>query len=230
MTMDVQQQTDSRHTCLAPRLRFLLSIFIAITAQATFAQTPQFQPGEINVEHSRVFIFVDKSGPVGHQHAIEGKLKSGMLFPKVQERGTLTFDMTSFDADTKTAREYLGLKGETDESTREKVNGNMLGSEVLDVKRFPTATFENVVIEASNTTSKRSLPEYILVGDFTLHGKTQQVKIKADLEEKDGWYHLRGGFRIKQSDFGIKPFSKMMGAIGVADPLIIMGDIWIAPK
>lgn len=186
--------------------------------------------GKVNTDFSRVYIFVDKAGPIGHQHAVEGKLASGELFQKEAKEGKLVFDMLSFNADTPQAKKYLGLENSVDEATRKKVNENMLGVEILNVKKHMTAKFEHVTIRPKNTLSKRNLPEFILTGDFTLHEKTKRVEVVCDMEQKDGWHHLRGAFKILQSNFGIKPFSKMLGAVGVADELIIHGDIWMVPE
>ena len=40
--------------------------------------------------------------------------------------------------------------------------------------------------------------------------------------------HLRGGFTLLQSQFGITPFTKAFGAVGVADELKVYGDLWVA--
>ncbi len=206
------------------------SYYFAIAAVLpAYAQgTPT--PTQVNRDFSRIYIFVDKSGVVGHSHAIEGKIAEGKLSFRLGNQGKLVFDMTSFDADTPRARQYIGLEGTTDDSTRSKVNSNMLGAEVLDIKKFPTAKIENVSIQAKTGRSSRDLPEYLLAGDFTLRGKTRRIESICDLELKDGWYHLRGDFKIRQSEFEMKPFSKMLGTIGVADELVIYGDLWIVPE
>jgi polyisoprenoid-binding protein YceI len=97
------------------------------------------------------------------------------------------------------------------------------------VEKFPEARLENAKLTASNQKNQRGLPEYVLEGDFVLHATKRHIQIRCDLEEKDGWHHLRGAFKILQSDYGIKPFSKMMGAVGVKDELIILGDLWVVP-
>ena len=217
------------HLCIPRYATFqLICVVLGIACNAIGQDRPA--PGTVNTEHSRVFIFVDKTGVVGHQHSVEGKLSSGSLFLNNSKEGSLVFNMTSFDADTPKGRKYLGLEGTTDEPTRQKVNANMLGAEILNVKKYPTAKFEHVKIVAKNSKSKRQLPEYSLVGDFTLHEKTRRIEIVCDLEEKDGWHHIRGGFKILQSDYGIKPFSKMLGAVGVTDELTIYGDVWVVPE
>jgi hypothetical protein len=39
--------------------------------------------------------------------------------------------------------------------------------------------------------------------------------------------HIRTQFSVLQSQFGITPFTKLLGTIGVADKLTIYGDAWI---
>lgn len=216
--------------------RYVFSLFIGSILLARFCVGEEKpKSGDVNLEFSRVFIFVDKSGVVGHQHAVEGKLKKGQLFTlkdptaSNERSGSLVFDMRSFDADGSQARRYLGLEGETDAATRKKVNENMLGGEILAVQQYPEARLENATLKSTGKASNRKLPEYLLEGDFTLHKTTRRIQARCDLEEKDGWHHVRGSFKILQSDYGIKPYSKMMGAVGVKDELIIIGDLWVVP-
>ncbi len=87
-------------------------------------------------------MFVGKTG-LGHEHGVEGKLKSGHIVLKHRrDAGELVFDMNSFDADTNAARRYVGLAGTTDTSTRQQVNANMKGDPILGVRRYPTATYQ----------------------------------------------------------------------------------------
>ncbi len=210
-------------------LLFLTTIVASVSADDA---AKVYKSGDINVEYSRVFVFVRKTG-LGHDHAIEGKLVSGMLH--VQNTGaaidaadTLVFDMTSFDADGDKARRYVGLEGSTDLSTRKQVNANMLGKDVLNVKAFPTATFKPTSIQVVSS-SKEGEAAVTIGGEFTLHGATQPVKFNAIATNVNGWLHLHGQFNILQSKFGIKPFTKAFGAVGVADELTIYGDLFIAP-
>ncbi len=188
--------------------------------------------GDVELSLSRVYIKVGKVG-LGHEHAASGKLKSGRLHLDQPDAsgsfGTLVFDMTTFEADSDAARAYIGLAGKTDDDTRKKVNENMLGKEVLDVARFPIATFDAKRVIKLEEKSKRGLPKFKFEGDFTLHGVAKPIEFTADVEEVKGWQHLRGGFAISQSDFGMKPYSTMLGAVGVADRLSIYGDLFVAP-
>lgn len=187
------------------------------------------KPGEVEVEHSRVYVFVDKTG-LGHQHGVEARLVSGTLaLGATENAGRLVFDMKSFDADTDRARQYVGLSGSTDPGTRSAVNTNMRGSAILDVNRYPTAAFDISSAAATGRQGPQGLPIYSLQGRFTLHGKTRPLAIDVEAEQVRGWWHVRGNFVIRQTDFGITPYSKAFGAIGVADPLRIFGDLFVAP-
>ncbi|MCY2967630.1 MAG: YceI family protein [Planctomycetota bacterium] len=186
----------------------------------------KLRPGEIDPQSSRVYILVGKTG-LGHDHGIEGKIQSGRLKLGATEKGgQIEFNLRSFVADTATARAYVGLSGKTDQGTADKVTKNMLGSAVLDVANFPTATFE--VKSIARLKSREGEPrQFQLEGDFTLHGAKNPIKFKALADEADGFIHLRGAFGILQTDYGITPFSQAFGAVGVADQLTIYGDLWI---
>ncbi len=199
------------------------------TCSSSLSQQPEWQPGEINREFSRVYIFVDRSNSLGHVHGVEGRLKNGLVAVNGTQPSTLVIDMQSFDADTPAGRAAFGLADDIDQGTRQKVNENMKGPEVLNVSRFPEAKLENIKLTATGKESQRKLPEYTLEGDFTLQQTTRKISATCDLEEKNGWQHLRGLFRIRQTDYGIKPFSRVLGAVGVKDELLIYGDLWIMP-
>lgn len=187
-----------------------------------------YVPGDVNLELSRVYIYVDKTG-LGHQHAIAGMLKSGRIqLAAEQHAGEIVFDMAGFVADPDYARKYIGLEGSSDPTTRQKVTDNMLGADVLNVAKYPLASCTIAAARATGKQSQRQLPIYEFSGQFTLHGTTRPIRILADVEQREGWARLQGSFTMLQSDYGITPFSKAFGAIGVADQLTVYGDIWIA--
>lgn len=187
-------------------------------------------PGEVYTQASRVYVFVDKTG-LGHQHGVEARLSSSRLvIGAASAAGELVFDMNSFDADTPAARKYVGLSGTTNADTRTAVNENMKGADILNVKRYPQAKYVVSSAKATGQTSRSGLPTFKLTGQFTLRGTTRPLTIMVEVEQDRGWLHVLGNFSIKQSDFGIKPYSKALGAIGVADPLRIYGDVYVAPS
>jgi polyisoprenoid-binding protein YceI len=195
-------------------------------AETKPAAKPALKPGEIDLEKSRVYVRVGKKG-LGHEHGVEGKIKSGTINVNASKNaGEIEFDMTSFLADTDESRKSVELKGTIAEATRDKVTETMLGAAVLDVEKFPTATFK---IKSSGQIPAKKKGElwYELNGEFTLHGETRPLEVIAERTEKDGQVRLHGSFSILQSDFGITPYKAALGTVGVADELKISGEIWI---
>lgn len=225
--------SSSRRSWLAMLAAVVVAAFMLAgtspTALAQEAIAPAYQPADVQTQVSRAYVFVDKTG-LGHQHGVEAKLlPSTLVLGADHNAGKLVFDMTSFDADTTAARKYVGLDGTTDQGTRSAVNHNMKGSAILNVAKYPTATFDIASAIATDQTSAKGLPVYELKGNFTLHGTTRPLAVTAEVEQARGWLHVRGSFVIKQTSFGITPYSKAFGAIGVADPLRIYGDLFVAP-
>jgi YceI-like domain len=189
-----------------------------------------YNPGDAFLPGCRVYAFVGKTG-LGHEHGVVGQLQQGHLdLAATKDAGQLMFDMQSFTADTDVARQYVGLSGATAPATRQEVRANMLGSAVLDAAHYSTASFVVRAVAKLPQPSSKGLPQYQLDGDFTLHGVTRPIRVVAEAEEQKGWLHLRGGFTMLQTQFGITPFTKAFGAVGVADELKVYGDLWFAQQ
>lgn len=201
--------------------------------QAVLAQPPAAKPrpaaapaapGDVLLDSTRVYVFVGKKG-LGHEHAVVGRLKSGKVqLGASRGAGSLVFAMKTFRADTPDARKYLGLAGETDADTQASVTANMLGKDVLDADTYPEATFtiRSAKLEQPREGKKEA---YLLEGEFKLHGVSQPLSVEASAVRSQGKVRLRGTFPILQTDFGITPYSKGFGVIGVANELHIYGEI-----
>jgi polyisoprenoid-binding protein YceI len=65
----------------------------------------------------------------------------------------------------------------------------------------------------------------LLNADVTLHGATRRYSVPVTIERKDSALRTTGSFTAKQSDFGIKPFSVLGGALAVEDQIELRFDI-----
>jgi polyisoprenoid-binding protein YceI len=198
-----------------------------VPASATAKTQPR--KGDVDVERSRVYAFVGKTG-FGHEHGVVGRLKSGSIRIGAKESaGLLEFDVASFQVDTKDARHYVRLNGEVDPARQAEVTTNMLGKYVLDIERYPTATYaidSAVPLRKDHANSPRRVQ---LDGQFTLHGATRPLRVIAVALPESGGLRLRGSFTLVQTDYQITPFSKAFGAVGVTDKLRVYGDILLVP-
>src|SRR6202044_365658 len=99
---------------------------------------PATRPGDVDLKRSKVYVhtFITR---FGHEHGIGGRLAGGNLqLGEATAAGKFVFDM----AGQPEARKFLKIAGDESESAREKINETMHGQSVLDIRRFPQATFD----------------------------------------------------------------------------------------
>ena len=103
----------------------------------------------------------------------------------------------------------------------------MRGPDVLDVTKYPQAVFRIRSAKLRNESTPGATPTYDLDGQFTLHGVARPLRVAAIVTFAEGRTGLHGRFTILQSEYGITPYSAALGAVGVADKLDILGDLWM---
>jgi polyisoprenoid-binding protein YceI len=211
-------------------LAFPVCLLAAATAFLTLAGAKAApSTWEVNTDASRVFVKVGLATRLGHEHGVQGNLKSGKL--TLGGEGELVFDMASFTADTAEARKRVGLESKpVSETEAQKVTETVRGPQVLNVNQYPTATYR---ISSTTPLDKQAAGEpgdYQLEGRFTLHGTEQKVPVKAKVERGDkGGLKMTGTFTIKQTDYGMKPVSAAGGLAKSADELEISADLAFRP-
>ena len=107
-----------------------------------------------------------------------------------------------------------GEGGVTPLSGPEKILVRSNASRSLNAKRYPRITFE------ANTIDKTD-GGYRLTGTLTIlaTSREQVVDVRTD-EQGENWW-LSGETAVRQSDFGIKPYSQLLGALKVADDVVL---------
>ena len=182
--------------------------------------------GKIDTKQSRVYVSVRKTGRLGHDCAIEGYVKSGhILLGATRDAGEIVFDVSTFVANTAAARRYVGLGGTIPAGTRQQITANMLSPSVLDASRFPKAMFKITSAKRVGEENDSNSRKYRLDGKFTLHGLTRPLQVDVEATDEDGAMRLRGDFYLWQTQFGITPFRRAFGTLGIADQLTVYGEI-----
>src|SRR5215475_11218389 len=81
---------------------------------------------EVDSKASRIYVKVGTATRLGHEHGVQGGLKSGKL--SLGGGGELVFDMASFTADSPEARQRVGLgKKRVSRNEAKKVTEAMRG-------------------------------------------------------------------------------------------------------
>lgn len=99
---------------------------------------------------------------------------------------------------------------------RKKLEQSMY-DQVLEVSRFPTAIFESRQITVQKPSNEQWQAH--VNGELTFHGTTQNLSFDARVTNMGTILRIAGGFSLRQSDYGIKPFSFAGGALRLKDEL-----------
>ncbi|HEX7375026.1 MAG TPA: YceI family protein, partial [Steroidobacteraceae bacterium] len=173
---------------------------------------------EIDPAQTRVTLLVHRSGPLarlGHNHAIVSGTERGAIWvgaTPAQSGFEIHVPVASLVVDDPEARAAAGadFPGAVPDDARAGTTANMLRAEVLDAAHYP-----DVVVRATGATGTWERA----VVHATAHVKDLQrdYDVPVTLTVADKAVTATGAFQIRQTDFGITPFSVAGGAIQVAD-------------
>jgi polyisoprenoid-binding protein YceI len=169
----------------------------------------------IDPTDSQVLILVGKAGVlsfVGHAHEV--------VAPVV--RGDVTVDLADwqrasvwFEFDAAALRVTGAHEAPADVPEVQRV---MVSEQVLDVKRYPTIAFRSRRV--STTARTANTADMLIEGDLTLHGTTRSITIRTNATlDAGGRLTARGGFSLKQTDYGMVPVTAAGGTVRVKDEL-----------
>ena len=172
----------------------------------------------LNPQASQVIIYVYRTGRMarlGHNHVIRVGQLEGELWRAerlAQSRVEVRVPVRGLVVDDAALRAAAGPEFDTRPS-REDIEGtrrNLLGPQVLDAAAHPW-----VVVKG--TPAAVRTPDMELDAAITIRGQTLRLRIPVRLESMPNQVLASGEFGLRQSDFGITPFSVMMGALPVQD-------------
>jgi polyisoprenoid-binding protein YceI len=97
-----------------------------------------------------------------------------------------------------------GMKGLSDKDRKDI--GKNINDKVLQTGKFPEITFQSTSVSGSE-------PKFTAAGNMTIVGNSRPVNVDLNVNGTT----VVGTTKISQKDFGIKPFSAMLGAIKLRD-------------
>ncbi|WP_229487467.1 YceI family protein [Pseudoduganella lutea] len=146
---------------------------------------------------------------LGHDHVVAARRIDGRVDPAAG-LAVLRFRLDEMTVDEAALRSEAGLTTQPSADAIAGTRVNML-TKVLDAQTFPF-----VEVRAQRTGVAGAVQ-----ADITLHGVTRRYTVPAALDTTPPGLTARGTLVLKQTDFGITPFSVMGGAMAVQDALEI---------
>jgi polyisoprenoid-binding protein YceI len=92
------------------------------------------------------------------------------------------------------------------------VRSNALKS--LDARRFPEIRFTAEAIDKTDG-------GYRLTGKLQIKGKSREHVIDLRTEDLGDSWRMSAETRVRQSDYGVKPYSLLMGSVQVVDDVVL---------
>jgi polyisoprenoid-binding protein YceI len=117
------------------------------------------------------------------------------------------------------------------DADRRKVDGQAAGPDGLDAAGHPEVAYRSTGVTLDGGAGEGvASARGTLHGELSLRGRTRPVDVAFEAERGPGGWRVRGRARLKQSDFGIEPFSGFAGTIGVKDEVEIELAILLAAR
>lgn len=203
----------SRLEASAPVLFVLLcALVVPVAGQDVYRVDPDSSLIEIHLEPGGFFSFL------GDRHLIQAPILRGHIrdYPEARAGGSasLLIDAASLRVvDPHLSREV-----------REEVQQIMKGPQVLHVENYPQIAFHSEAV----------LPlvdgRLEIQGRLRLRGTEQPVRCVARLEGTPPPLRATGACRLRQTSFGIVPFSYRMGLVRVHDEIRVTFSILALPE
>ena len=102
---------------------------------------------------------------------------------------------------------------EVNEKDRDKIRKSMLSKSQLNVKSHKEIKARLIEVKAEASKVGKQDFAYLMRVAMTIRGKEVETKVAANIELTEGKLILEGTARMHFKDFGIKPYSAMLGAV-----------------
>lgn len=187
---------------------------------------PGAQRYVVDAAQSVVTVRVYRAGPLarlGHNHVITSTIEAGHAWTNGELSGSgfeVRVPVAGLVVDDPAVRAAAGpdFAGEVPEEAREGTRRNLLRPEVLDAQRYA-----EIVVQAG--TFEGTWQQPMARATVVLKDHAGVVEVPLEIERAPGTLRARGDFRIRQTDFGMTPFSVAGGAIQVADEVEVAFDV-----
>ncbi len=190
-------------------------MLLAATVEAQKSHTYTIVTGE-----SSFWVFVPKAGLLSgfaHDHQIGIKSFSGKIV--VPESGAANGSL-QLDVD---ATSLVVLDTKPSEDDKKKIHNSMHG-EVLESAKYPKVTFKSASVSDLKQTGGENY-SFTLNGDLTLHGVTKRIAMPVSLTINAKQLRAEGKYTLRQTDFGIKPYSAAGGTVKVKNEITVNFNI-----
>jgi polyisoprenoid-binding protein YceI len=181
------------------------------------AAAPSDVPFRIDAGKSQFFIDAEAGGVLaafGHNHKFKVRDFGGIV--KVPSQG---LQFASLDLNV--VPDSLALVDKVSDDERKEIEASMR-EKVLETAKFPKAWFRSagVTVDSSNDAGSH----LSVLGNLWIHGVGHKITIPATVVLKGDTLRATGTMKMRQTDYGITPFTAVAGTVRVKDEVTLSFD------
>jgi len=177
---------------------------------------------ELDSSASELRLLVYKAGPlarVGHNHVIVSHELAGALarsepFHASQAQVTLPVSSLVIDPAAQRGEEGVDFTSDVSDEARAGTLANMLGAEVLNAAAYPDVQVDLLALSGPNWSADATIR-------IRLKDAVRDKNVRISVLEEAAGLRAISSFSIRQTDFGMTPFSVLGGGLRVADEVTI---------
>jgi len=185
----------------------------------------------VDAQASSVRIYAFRAGAAkkaGHNHVLSAPRFEGEVYlpgdDPTQARFDLSVPLASLVVDDPTIRSETGgnFASERSASDIEGTRRNLLGAKGLDAEQFPRVQIRSLAVAGD-------WPVLVVEVAVTLHGVTRNQSLVMQVQHSSTALTASGALVLRQSDFGLTPFSVLGGLLAVQDAVAIRFELHASP-
>ncbi|MBK7597945.1 MAG: YceI family protein [Acidobacteria bacterium] len=180
---------------------------------------PQVLVYEIDQEQSRIIVHLVQEGLIARlhpRHEVAAQKFSGNVAMSVVNEADISVEVET------EAASLTNIDTDMSDFERKEFH-NILRNKVLECDKFPVIRF--VAASVSDVKRSGANRSFNLNGDLFLHGTKRAVSLPVNVVIDGSVLKAQGEAKLKQSDFGIKPYTGGFGAIKIGDELKVSFQI-----
>jgi polyisoprenoid-binding protein YceI len=154
---------------------------------------------------------------MGHDLVLEAKDWDGTAHIDAADPAASSVQVTVKSGSLEVVGATGGLKPLTDKD-KEDIAVNL--KKTLQTRQAPQITFRSTAVTGNP-------PKTSVEGDLTIVGRTRPVTLELTVDDTPEGTQITGQTRFQQTDFGIKPYSKL-GALKVKDEVEMHLDLTLS--
>jgi len=191
----------------------IVLIMLPVTISLSGGQERSYK---IITAESSFWVYVGKSGflsAFAHNHEIGIKSFSGSV--TISDAGADS-GAVRLEVD---AKSLVVLDKKVNDDDRQKIFRDM-HDKVLESEKYPKVSFRSTSV---SNLKKLGGEDYSMTlnGDLILHGITKRIAVPMTATITSRQIRVKGKYPLRQSDYGIKPYSAAGGTIKVKDEVIV---------